>query len=110
MDDKSDVLISILYIIDEFYRNDISGLRTKICTIVLLVFMIINIIYTKSVMNFAYDDDSAIKVICNEYKNDPINRMEVRALIYFLIDYYNMYGYSEQANNIKNKFFKRKYK
>lgn len=102
------IIISVLYIIDEFYRKNISSLRTKICTIVLIVFMFINIIYTKRVMSFAYDDNSVIKVICNEYKNDPTNRMEVRALIYFLIEYYNMYGYPEQANNIKNKFFKQK--
>ncbi len=99
------LIIAVLYIIDEFYKKNINNIKTKICTIFLIVFITANIVVTNNVMNFAYDDDSIIKVIFNESKAYPKSNREIMSLIYFLIGHYNLYGYSEQAKNIKNKFF-----
>ena len=99
------LIIAVLYIIDEFYKKNINNIKTKICTIFLMVFITANIVVTNNAMAFAYDDDSIIKVIFDESKTYPKSNGEIMSLMYFLIGYYNSYGYSEQAKNIKNKFF-----
>lgn len=98
------LIISILYITEDFCKK--NNLINKICIIVLLIFMSINIINTHNTMKFAYDDDSIIKVICEEYKNDLRNRREITSLMFFLVDHYKMYGFNKFANNIKYKFSK----
>lgn len=97
------IIISLLYIIDEFCKNDFNKIRIKICTGLLIIFMIINSIYINSVMNFAYNDDSVINIIHNEYRKDLKNRDEILNVVLFLIGHYDMYGYYEEARNIKNK-------
>lgn len=98
------IIIAILYIVEDFCRKDLNNIKTKICTIVLIVFMSVNIVVTNNIMKFAYDDDSIIRAIFKEYKAYPKSKRETMSLMYFLILHYNMYGFSEQANNIKNKF------
>ena len=100
------IIIAILYIIEELCKNDANNIKTKLCTIVILFFMCINIIYTKASINFAYDDNSIIPVIYSEYKKDVKNKYNIEEVVLFLIRHYKMYGYEEQASNIKNIFFK----
>jgi len=98
------IIISLLYIIEEFCKNDPKKIRIKICTIVMAIFMIINSIQISNVMNFAYNDDSLINAIHNEYGENSKNRIKILKLIFFLTDFYNMFGYADKADNIKNKF------
>ncbi|MBR3654351.1 MAG: hypothetical protein IKN62_02810 [Elusimicrobia bacterium] len=99
------IIISLLYMIDEFCKNDLKKIKTKVCTMFLIIFIIINSICVNNAMKFAYDDDSAINTISNEYMEDFKNRDKILKVAFFLADYYSIYGYSKQANIIRNKFF-----
>lgn len=99
------IIISLLYIIDDFCKKDFNNIRTKIYTMLLMVFMIINLIYVNSAMEIAYNDDSAMNIIYDEYKANIKDRKESLKVISFLIGQYKMYGYSEQAKNIRYKIF-----
>ena len=98
------IIIAVLYVMEDFCGKILNNIKTKICTMLLIVFVGINIVVTNNAMKFAYDDDSIIRAIFYEYKAYPKSRQETMSLLYFLISHYNMYGFSEQANNIKNKF------
>jgi hypothetical protein len=102
------IIISILYIIEEVCKKDMNNIKIKLCTIALLFCMSINIIYIKTYINFAYDDNSIISLIYDEYKRDVKNKYDIEKTLLFLIRHYNMYGYEDQANNIKKVFFKQK--
>ena len=99
------IIVSILYIVEEFCKKDFSNTRTKFCTIFLIIFMIVNSIYINNSINFAYSDDSAINIIYDGYKDNVKHRKEALKVIFFLIGHYKMYGYLEQAENIRKKFF-----
>lgn len=97
------IIISLLYIIEEFCKN--SKVRVKICTMFLIIFMIVNSIYISNVMKFAYNDDTVINIIYDEYKRNVKRRKESLDVIFFLIRHYRTYGYDEEAKNIKDKIF-----